>query len=162
MLNIICLIKHITLERKPLHVFNNIFWTKLYDTVRINLFIILQKYFFSINLLSVQCRVQVKFKLLNKQRTINLLNILLSILSKNVSKNISLLIVVLWCKLCVHTRENGDAFQDINSRRDCAIARHYKIIYMYMSSALIICLKLQITLFKSLEFLSLIKITFYR
>ena len=38
-----------TLRTKPLHVFNNNFWLELLAIVTINLFLLLQKYFFSVN-----------------------------------------------------------------------------------------------------------------
>ena len=115
-----------------MHVFNITFWPEFYDIVTINLFLLWQKSFFIINFLFVCWCVQVNFRLFNQCRVIHFFNIRLDIFSKNESKNISFIIVVCWGKLCVQTRTNGDDFQGIVRIRDCAVGRHYEIVFIYV------------------------------
>ena len=129
-LNIISCMKDNNLKRKPFHVFNNNFWKKIMAIVPNNLFFLWWKSFFFVMFLYVRYYVQVKPPLLNQCRMINLLHIRIDILSTNISKCIYLIIVVCWYKLYVQTSTFVDAFKGIIIRRECTIARHYRIIFI--------------------------------
>ena len=123
-------LQHNTLKRKRFHVFNNTFWPKLLAIVLINFLFLWHKSFFFRQVFLLCCCVQVNFTFLNTFRMINFLHLRLDILYKNISNCLSFIIVVHWCKLCVQKITDGDAFKVIISRKDCAVARHYKIIFI--------------------------------
>ena len=129
-LNIIFCMQHNTLKIKPLHVFNNTFCPTLLAIILINFF------FFdrSLSFLSIFFRYAAVSRLsfhywINTGWSTSFVYVWIYF-QRYIKMHIIYHFSTLMQKLWLQTRTYGDSFRGISSRRDCAVARHYEIIFI--------------------------------